>query len=131
MSFWLILLILFVTLYVLNHIKKNSRYSHLPGPSPWLSLPLVGHAHLLAGDVDAGDILRGFHRRFGDIFRFDLGSAPTVYLCDYATVAEALKMEAFNGRTQLDDATAKAITKQGVHGEKKLLLSLLCSLTQP
>ncbi len=35
---------------------------------------------------------------YGDLFRFDVGNYPTVFLCTHEMAAEAFKREEFSGR---------------------------------
>ena len=112
----LVLVIVVVILYMIDHVKRNAKYEDLKGPSHWLSLPLVGHAYLLGTDVDG--TLKKYQKKFGDIFRFDVGNIPTVFLCDFATVQEAYKLEAFTGRSADDSPTFNKLVKQGLRGKE-------------
>ncbi len=42
------------------------------------------------------------HEKYGDIFRLDWGSRPTVYICNYEAAIEALESDSFNGRPHRD-----------------------------
>ena len=65
------------------------------------SLPLIGHAYILGRTpVEA---LHKQRRRHGDIFRLDSGPWPTVYICGYKLISEALKSDVFANRPH--DAT--------------------------
>ena len=110
-----ILVVTAIFLYVIDHLKRNVRYKDIKGPSHWLSLPLVGHAYLLGKDVDG--TLKKYQKKFGNIFRFDVGNIPTVILCDFATIQEAFKMDAFNGRTEDDNPTMHNLVRKGIQGD--------------
>lgn len=100
-----------ILLLIFSKYRHNLKYSDLPGPSPFLSLPIIGHGYLL-GD-DAPEALMRCQEKYGDIFRFDLGSWPTVFLCRHSLIANAFKMEAFSGRTWNELPAFKAIAKTG------------------
>jgi hypothetical protein len=54
------------------------RYVDLPGPPWYLSLPFIGHAYLLGKNPCKKTI--ELSRKYGPIFRLDLGKMPTVFL---------------------------------------------------
>ncbi len=57
-----VLLVILLLKYV-----RNVKYSHFPGPSSMLSLPMVGHAHLLG--ADPCESLLKMQKKYGDVFR--------------------------------------------------------------
>ena len=97
----------------------------LPGPSPWLSLPIlgrslglsrssdlcpfhlvckiiirlsgIGHSWLLGSNPVAK--LLEMRAKYGNVFRFDIGFMPSVILMGYEECAEAFKREALAGRS--------------------------------
>ncbi len=84
--------------WVLSYLDDRRRYGHLPGPSPLLRLPLVGHSYLLSGDPIAA--LCRMRSRYGDVFRLDaVGcSLPSVVVCSHRALAEASGRDDCAGR---------------------------------
>ena len=80
-------------------IPFNKALDLLPSSQPLsthYSLPLIGHAYILGRTpVEA---LQKQRRRHGDIFRLDSGPWPTVYICGYKLISEALKSDVFAHR---------------------------------
>ena len=122
----LICAFLFVA-YLLKYYKSYFlNYNTIPGPSPWLSFPVIGElcpvlfppmigrmtfsafSHksipvLFAGHswlFGSDPIKKVFDlkREYGDVIRFDIGFLPSVILTKYEDVSELFKMEAFAGR---------------------------------
>ena len=60
------------------------------------SLPLIGHMYRLG--TTPIESLHAQKKRFGDIFRLDSGPWPTVWLCDYDQITDAMKKEVFSAR---------------------------------
>ncbi len=85
-----------VVVILLRKYLRDLKYRDFDGPSPFLSLPLIGHGYLLGSDVASK--LTEYQKKYGDIFRFDIGAYPTVILCTQELVAEAFRKEAFSGR---------------------------------
>ncbi|XP_069063351.1 cytochrome P450 2F2-like [Pleurodeles waltl] len=77
--------------------KKNSKWRNLPpGPTPW---PIFGNMM----EVKLTDIIKSMvelSKKYGPIYTFYLGSRPTVVLCGYEILKEALidNAEEFSGR---------------------------------
>ena len=89
----MILYILLTFLLILS-IKKWlywTKWDHLPGYSAWCSFPLVGHAYILGNDPVQK--LAELYKKFGPIFRFDIGSLPSIIICDYDDASKAYKVE--------------------------------------
>ncbi len=99
------LVIIFVKIWK----TKNDKYRHFGGPSPFLSLPYFGHALLLKPNPVKE--LSKWHRLEGDMFRFDIGNVPTVFLCSHKLVSEAFKTEEFNGRNAPHNVIAETFRK--------------------
>jgi len=66
---------------------SNRHWSHLPGPSLWLRIPLVGHGHLLTRPDPVTALLR-MKRSYGDVFRLDMlgNTLPAVVVCSFKAV---------------------------------------------
>ena len=111
---WL-LLALVVTAYLAKRYLSNLKYGDFDGPSPWLSFPLIGHGYLL-GDRPPQK-LREFQKKYGDIFRLDIGDAPTIMICKYGLVKEAFAKEAFSGRFWNEIPTLNAVAPVGQDGK--------------
>ncbi len=108
---------LFLCLLLLHILKKwldNRKYKDLKGPSPLLSLPMVGHGYLLG--TNPAVKLAELHRRHGDIFRFDIGDFPTVVLNSYDLIKEAFYKEEFSGRHWNEIPSFRAIFPLGQKG---------------
>jgi len=84
-------------------------YIDLPGPAWYLSLPIIGHSYML-GSNPCTKLLE-LRKKYGNIFRFDVGNKPTVILLSKKLVNEAFKREDFSGRTWLDFPTPKSQAK--------------------
>ncbi len=92
----LLLFLLFV--HIVRKYLRDAKYSHIPGPSPWLSFPLVGHSYMLMGSNPV-EVLDQMNKKYGNLFRFDIGGdCPTVWLCTYDQLKEAFSKDSFNGR---------------------------------
>ena len=107
-----ILLVIFC--YLARRWLDQQKFCDIPGPSPWLSLPLIGHGYML-GKRPADKLLE-LQRKYGDIFRLDLGKAPTVIICKYGLAKEAFFKDAFNGRFWNEIPTLRASLDLGQDG---------------
>ncbi len=84
------------------------------GPSFLLSLPLVGHGHLLGRDPIAA--LYRMRARYGPVFRLDIGSLPAVFICRLSDLAALYRGEMANGRPYVEVPTfahLRPIDKKG------------------
>ncbi len=90
------LLLFMLVVFIVKKYKDNLKYNHIPGPSPWLSLPLMGHGYLLG--FNPPRTLLEMKEKYGDIFRLDIGNSPTIWLCTYDLTKEAFRRNTFNGR---------------------------------
>ena len=89
-------LIFFTITLLIQRWLKLRKWDHFPGYTAITSIPLLGHGIRLGTDpLKAAFKLQ---QKFGNIFRCDFGGFPTVFLCDYETIDEAFKLEAFSGR---------------------------------
>jgi hypothetical protein len=75
---------------------QAQKYSDLPGPAWYLSLPLIGHSYLLGSNPCSK--MFELRTKYGNIFRLDVGSFPTVFLNSRALLNEAFRKDEFNGR---------------------------------
>ena len=88
---WFIVLI--ATLLVIWFIKRQlhlSQWDHFPGFKSWQALPVLGHAHKLGDDPIKA--LLEYQKKFGDVFRLDLGPGPMIILAGEDGI-EAYKSE--------------------------------------
>ncbi len=111
LSFLACLLLLAV---LARKLLRDLKYSSFPGPSPFLSLPLIGHGYLLGSDV--AEKLSECQRKYGDVFRFDVGAFPSIFLCSHEAVAEAFRKEAFSGRFFNELPGLQAVVKKNHRG---------------
>ena len=89
-------LIFFIITLLIQRWIKLRKWDHLPGYSSISSIPLIGHGLKLGTDpIKAAFEMQ---HKFGNLFRCDFGGFPTVFLCDYETIDEAFKLDAFSGR---------------------------------
>ena len=93
-------LVLLGSWLLLRWWKGISKWDHFPGPSKLTSFPVIGHGHMAAGKP-LKQVLKENRARYGDIYRFDIGPIPTVFLCNYADICEAYRTDVFGGRTLL------------------------------
>jgi hypothetical protein len=75
---------------------QAQKYADLPGPAWYLSLPLVGHAYLLGSNPCSKMV--ELRKKYGNLFRLDVGSFPTVHINSRALINEAFRKEEFSGR---------------------------------
>ena len=67
------------------------RWDYFPGPKAWQSLPFIGHTYMLRdGPVEA---LLDMKKKYGNVFRLDLGSTPNIIIAGYDEINQAYKME--------------------------------------
>ncbi len=92
---WLLATILVVI--GIHRLWRSSRWNHIPGHKSYTSLPLLGHIYLF-GDKPL-ECLDENQKKFGNIFRLDIGNFPTVWLCDYDDITAAFKQDNFSDRT--------------------------------
>ncbi len=100
------LLVILVVVYLTKKWMLDQKYKDLDGPNPWLSFPLIGHGYLLG--TDQASTLMDMKKKYGDMFRLDIGAVPTVVLTTYEQAKEALFKEAFSGRVAKDIPTLRA-----------------------
>jgi len=91
---WLFLVA--ITLWFSKKWLQAQKYADLPGPAWYLSLPLIGHAYML-GPNPCKKMFE-LKKKYGNIFRFDVGSFPTVILTSKSLIGDAFKREEFSGR---------------------------------
>ncbi len=113
----LLLLCILVGLHLFKQYLTSIKYKDFPGPSPLLSVPLIGHGHLFGPDVPQG--LLDLQAKYGDIFRFDLGGVPSVHLCTHELVTKAYKMDVFNGKGP--QRVLDAAAKRDIHGKNNII----------
>ncbi|XP_075692246.1 cytochrome P450 2F3-like isoform X2 [Rhinoderma darwinii] len=93
-GFLILFLLLLVTLLYLSQWKLRGKLP--PGPTP---LPFVGNMH----QVKMNDLIKSLvelSNKYGPMYTFYLGSRPTIVLCGYQVLKEALvdHAEEFSGR---------------------------------
>ncbi len=111
------LLILVLLTYCLKKWLNDRKYSDFDGPSPFLSLPFVGHGYLLGNEQNKK--MMEFQKKYGDVFRFDIGSYPTVVLCSYKLTRDAFTKEVFSGRFWNVVPTFRDVWPKGKDGMTK------------
>ena len=87
-------------------------------PSPWLSLPLIGHAYLLGTNAD-----RGFSRlrsRLGNIFGLSFGPNPMVVVSDLPSLQEAMSKDGLLDRPGVFSGARKSNLPDGSAPGNKL-----------
>ncbi len=94
-------IIIFVFMLVLATLvykkwRDLSQWDHFPGLTKFSSLPLIGHSYKLGGHPIK--VLEEMRKKYGNIFRLDVGAKPTIFLCDYNDISEAYRQDLFNGR---------------------------------
>ena len=62
----------------------------------YFSLPLIGHMYVLGRKPV--EVLHAHQKKYGDIFRLDSGPLPTVFLCNYEQIVNAMKQDIFAAR---------------------------------
>jgi len=82
--------------WILKYLRYQSKWNHIPGYSGWNSLPFIGHMHYVG--KEPVERLNECNKKFGDIFRLDAGPWPTVWLCNYKEITEAMKKDVFSDR---------------------------------
>lgn len=122
MPFFFIFLLALLAYFLLTRLASKRKYSDFPGPSPFLSLPIIGHGYLLGSDPLAK--LIEFRRRYGDVFRLDIGNQPTIFLGTNNLMAEAFRKEAFSGRKFNEIDTLNAVLPVGHLGLHTLHLHI-------
>lgn len=80
-------------LFRLVHGKKIDALGGIPGPEP--TFPL-GNAGDFTGEAIPWEVLAGYGREYGEIFRFFLLGTPTVSLCDAELVDQVLISDKLN-----------------------------------
>ncbi len=80
----LLLLALLVLTY-LRHLRRSWRWRHVPGFHWALSLPVIGHGYfsILSKHGHSRKFMEAMRDRYGDVFRYDLGPHPIVFVCKY------------------------------------------------
>ena len=80
-------ILIFITtfLFVYNW-QRTSKWNHLPGFGALTSFPIIGHGFRLGQKPCLA--MEKFSKRFGNIFRLDVGMFPTVFLRDYDDALE-------------------------------------------
>ena len=73
------------------NLSTSHRWDHFPGPKGWQSLPFIGHAYLLGNDPIKG--LMELKKKYGNVFRLDLGETPNVVIAGLKEANESYKSE--------------------------------------
>lgn len=68
---------------------RRKTYSPPLPPSPGVSLPIIGHLHLLKKDHK--ESFREFRKKLGDVYSLQFGNKLVVVLSGYDTIKEAFK----------------------------------------
>ena len=103
-----ILACLLLRVWLVKKFHKENK-NDPPGPSMWLKMPFVGHTYLF-GNNPIQDLM-DMKEKYGPIFRFDMGSDPTVFLCDYELMLEASKTKSIYDKCYTVSNEAKGISK--------------------
>jgi len=107
MSILLSLLLGLILAWFWRQWTVGRKFRDLPGPAWYLKLPLIGHSYML-GKNPTRSILK-LTKKYGGLFRMDIGSFPTVVIASYDLMAEAFKREDFNGRIWNEIDTFRAM----------------------
>ena len=90
----LLFIVLVLTLIFVWGVKRHlflSQWDHFPGFKSWEALPVLGHAHKL-GEEPIKALLE-YKKKFGDVFRLDLGPDPMIILAGYEDGCEIYRSE--------------------------------------
>ena len=80
-------------------------------PTPGLTLPFMGHAYLLGADAEAG--FSKLRQKLGDIFGLNFGPNPTVVMCDFDSLQEAMSKEGLLARPKFFSGVRKCNLPDG------------------
>ena len=75
------------TYWLLQVLQRQQKYGHIPGPSSFLSLPIVGHGYLLGSKPLEG--MEQLRQKYGDVFVLDFGNIPTVFVCGHELISKS------------------------------------------
>ncbi len=119
-------LLLILLVYLIKWWSHARKWMHFPGPPIYKSLPILGHTHMLAGK-QLKEVLEENRKKYGNIYRFDVGAIPTVFICDYGDICLAYKStEVFSGKFLTHEQPGvQAIRFVDKHGEVTGLSSLV------
>ncbi len=93
---WAAFSLALICILCLQRWLRLRRWSHFEGFGSLSSLPIIGHSYKL-NSTDFVETLEEFCRRFGRVFRLDIGVNPSVVLSDFDDINAAYNSEAFNG----------------------------------
>ena len=71
-------------------------FMNVPGPALWKRLPFLGHSYLLGSNIEKN--IFKMKEKYGSVFRLDIGTLPTVFLCDWDAISAADKANAIRDR---------------------------------
>ena len=138
----LVAIAVFVVFLVNKFVKNQFGKLNAPGPSPLISLPLVGHGYLLGTNVM--EALFHYKEKYGGIFRsvydfdvmvlysnstisifinyrLDVGPLPTIFLTSYDVINEAVKTGGITSRPlKYNETYVKYIRPVDSNGEREL-----------
>ncbi len=126
MELFALVLVTILLLYLTKWWNHARKWLHFPGPPAYKSLPILGHTYMLAGR-QLKEVLKENRRKYGDIYRFDVGAIPTVFICDYDDICRAYKStDVFSGKFLTHEQPgAEAIRFVDSQGEVTGLSSLV------
>ncbi|KAH9507849.1 Cytochrome P450 2G1 [Bulinus truncatus] len=93
------LVLIFVIVLCITFWRTTLRHKDMP-PGPSLTLPLIGHLHLLESDPTQQFIK--WRKRLGDVFTVQFGYKKVVFLCGHDAIHEALVKQHHNFMNRTD-----------------------------
>ncbi|XP_061341094.1 cytochrome P450 CYP82J17-like [Gastrolobium bilobum] len=85
----IVVAITLVLLYNIWRMKKTSqKVKSLQAPEPSGALPLIGHLHLLGGQIPLARTFAALADKYGPIFQIRVGAYPALVVCNQEAIKE-------------------------------------------
>ena len=75
-----------ITFLIIWNYQRTSKWRSLPGFGSWSSLPILGHAYKMSPRPT--DQIPQLQKKFGNVFRMDVGFLPSIFVCDFDSISE-------------------------------------------
>jgi len=82
-ALFLTLMSVLITFLLWRWVQHLWQWRNFPGPSRLLSLPIIGHMPLLLAGGNPMNNLKDMCKKYGKMFRCDIGFKATVIISDY------------------------------------------------